>query len=173
MSFKIIKTTTVGLTSTKCGSMPAPALLIRISVRSTVRPAFLPSPKDWMSCVTCLQSTTAVTSAWNQPANTVPSQIHQAPEGQQDRPQGCQWICDLYICGIVRPFFILPTDIRELRDLVRYRFKLTCMITDENNRAHNCLTVSNFKLDFKSLLYPLPLCFNLAPAAVRCSLYSR
>lgn len=38
-------------------------------------------------------------------------------------------------------------DIRELRDLVRYRFKLTCMITGEKNRAHNCLTVSNLKLD--------------------------
>ena len=43
--------------------------------------------------------------------------------------------------------FIPPADIRQLRDLVRYRFKLTCMITGEKNRAQNCLTVSNFKLD--------------------------
>ena len=51
------------------------------------------------------------------------------------------------MCGMVQPSFIPPADIRQLRDLVRYRFKLTCMITSEKNRAHNCLTVSNFKLD--------------------------
>ncbi len=49
--------------------------------------------------------------------------------------------------GMVKPSFIPPADIRELRDLVRYRFKLTCMITSEKNRAQNCLTVSNLKLD--------------------------
>ena len=51
------------------------------------------------------------------------------------------------MCGMVKPSFIPPKDIRELRDLVRYRFKLTNMITGEKNRAHNCLTVSNLKLD--------------------------
>ena len=51
------------------------------------------------------------------------------------------------MCGMVKPSFIPPADIRELRDLVRYRFKLGCMITSEKNRAHNCLTVSNLKLD--------------------------
>lgn len=43
------------------------------------------------------------------------------------------------MCGMVKPSFIPPADIRELRDLVRYRFKLTCMITGEKNRAQNCL----------------------------------
>ena len=43
--------------------------------------------------------------------------------------------------------FITSADICESRNLVRYRFKLTCMITCEKNRAHNCLTVSNLKLD--------------------------
>ncbi len=58
-----------------------------------------------------------------------------------------KWICDLYMCDMVKPSFIPPADIRHLRDLVRYRFKLTCMITGEKNRAQNCLTVSNLKLD--------------------------
>ena len=48
---------------------------------------------------------------------------------------------------MVKPSFIPPADIRHLRDLVRYRFKLICMITGEKNRAQNCLTVSNLKLD--------------------------
>ncbi len=51
------------------------------------------------------------------------------------------------MCGMVQPSFIPPADICQLRNLVRYRFKLTCMITSEKNRAHNCLTFSNFKLD--------------------------
>ena len=34
-----------------------------------------------------------------------------------------------------------------LRDLVRYRLKLVNMLTGEKNRAQNCLTVSNLKLD--------------------------
>ena len=48
---------------------------------------------------------------------------------------------------MTKPSFIPPADIRHLRDLVRYRFKLSCMLTGEKNRAQNCLTVSNLKLD--------------------------
>ena len=68
------------------------------------------------------------------------------PGNKTDR-KDAKWICDLYMCGMVKPSFIPPEDIRQLRDLVRYRFKLTCMIVGEKNRAHNCLTVSNLKLD--------------------------
>ena len=68
-------------------------------------------------------------------------------KGNKTDRKDAKWICDLYMCGMVKPSFIPPADIRELRDLVRYRFKLTCMITGEKNRAQNCLTVSNLKLD--------------------------
>ena len=51
------------------------------------------------------------------------------------------------MCDMIKPSFIPPADIRHLRDLVRYRFKLICMITSKKNRAQNCLTVSNLKLD--------------------------
>ena len=68
-------------------------------------------------------------------------------KGNKTDRKDAKWICDLYKCGMVSPSFIPPADIRELRDLVRYRFKLTSMITGEKNRAHNCLTVSNLKLD--------------------------
>lgn len=67
--------------------------------------------------------------------------------GNKTDRKDAKWICDLYMCGMIKPSFIPPADIRELRDLVRYRFKLNCMITSEKNRAHNCLTVSNLKLD--------------------------
>lgn len=39
-----------------------------------------------------------------------------------------------------------PTDIRQLRDLMRYRFKLTCFQSSEKTRLQNCLTVSNIRL---------------------------
>ena len=39
-----------------------------------------------------------------------------------------------------------PADIRQLRDLMRYRFKLTCFQSSEKNRLQNCLTVSNIRL---------------------------
>ena len=68
-------------------------------------------------------------------------------KGNKTDRKDAKWICDLYLCGMVKPSFITPADIRELRDLVRYRYKLTCMITGEKNRAQNCLTVSNLKLD--------------------------
>ena len=68
-------------------------------------------------------------------------------KGNKTDRKDAKWICDLYMCGMVKPSFIPPADIRHLRDLVRYRFKLTCMITGEKNRAQNCLTVSNLKLD--------------------------
>ena len=68
-------------------------------------------------------------------------------KGNKTDRKDAKWICDLYMCGMVKPSFIPPADICELRDLVRYRYKLTCMITGEKNRAQNCLTVSNLKLD--------------------------
>lgn len=58
-----------------------------------------------------------------------------------------KWICDLFMCDMIKPSFIPPPDIRQLRDLMRYRMKLTNMLTGEKNRASNCLTVSNLKLD--------------------------
>ena len=68
-------------------------------------------------------------------------------KGNKTDRKDAKWICDLYMCDMVRPSFIPPADIRHLRDLVRYRFKLSCMIVGEKNRAQNCLTVSNLKLD--------------------------
>ncbi len=39
-----------------------------------------------------------------------------------------------------------PADIRQLRDLMRCRFKLTCFKSSEKNRFQHCLTVSNIRL---------------------------
>ncbi len=68
-------------------------------------------------------------------------------KGNKTNRKDTKWICDLFACNMIKPSFIPPPDIRHLRDLVRYRFKLTNIITGEKNRALNCLTVSNLKLD--------------------------
>ncbi len=68
-------------------------------------------------------------------------------KGNKTDRKDAKWICDLFMCDMIKPSFIPPSDIRHLRDLVRYRFKLTNMLTGEKNRAQNCLTVSNLKLD--------------------------
>ena len=48
-------------------------------------------------------------------------------KGNKTDRKDAKWICDLYMCGMVKPSFIPPADIRQLRDLVRYRFKLPNM----------------------------------------------
>lgn len=68
-------------------------------------------------------------------------------KGNKTDRKDAKWICDLFMCDMIKPSFIPPADIRELRDLMRYRLKLTNMISSEKSRALNCLTVSNLKLD--------------------------
>lgn len=51
------------------------------------------------------------------------------------------------MCDMIKPSFIPSPEIRQLRVLIRYRVKLTNMLIGEKNRAQNCLTVSNLKLD--------------------------
>lgn len=43
--------------------------------------------------------------------------------------------------------FIPPSDIRDVRELCRYRLKLTYVRTGEKNRYQNCMTVSQVRLD--------------------------
>jgi len=68
-------------------------------------------------------------------------------KGNKTDRKDAKWICDLFMCDMIKPSFIPPPDIRHLRELIRYRFKLTNMLTGEKNRAQNCLTISNLKLD--------------------------
>lgn len=70
-----------------------------------------------------------------------------AIKGKKTDKKDAQWIADLFKHDLVRGSFIPPEDIRQLRDLCRYHQKLTWNTTGEKNRAQNCLTVSNYKLD--------------------------
>lgn len=95
--------------------------------------------KYWIPVFNILEKNCLVTLA--HPKYTKPQ------KGNKTDRKDAKWICDLFMCDMIKPSFIPPPAIRHLRDLVRYRTKLTNMLTGEKNRAQNCLTVSNLKLD--------------------------
>jgi len=70
-----------------------------------------------------------------------------AIRGKKTDARDAKWIADIFKHDLVSGSFIPPPQIRQLRDLMRYRSKLTGFCTGEKNRAQNCLTVSNIKLD--------------------------
>lgn len=70
-----------------------------------------------------------------------------AIKGKKTDKKDAKWISELFKCDLVRSSFIPPPDIRQLRDLCRYYVKLTGFVSSEKNRAQNCLTMCNFKLD--------------------------
>ena len=69
-----------------------------------------------------------------------------AIRGKKTDKKDAKWIADLFKHDLVAASFMPPADIRQLRDLMRYRFKLTCFMSSEKNRFQNCLTVSNIQL---------------------------
>ena len=70
-----------------------------------------------------------------------------AIRGKKTDKKDAKWIADLFKHDpFVAGSFMPPADIRQLRDLMRYRFKLTCFKSSEKNRLQNCLTVSNIQL---------------------------
>ena len=70
-----------------------------------------------------------------------------AIKGKKTDKKDSKWIADLFKHDMVPGSFIPPKDIRMLRDLSRYRFKLTYIKTSEKNRIQNCFTMSNIRLD--------------------------
>jgi len=95
--------------------------------------------KYWIPVFNILEKSCLVTLA--HPKYTKPQ------KGNKTDRKDAKWICDLFMCDMIKPSFIPPPDIRHLRDLARYRVKLTNCLAGEKNRAQNCLTVSNLKLD--------------------------
>jgi transposase len=70
-----------------------------------------------------------------------------AIKGKKTDKRDAQWIADVFKFDMVRGRFIPPEEIRMLRDLCRFWVKITSVNTSQKNRAQNCLTWSNYKLD--------------------------
>jgi len=113
--------------------------------------------RDWLSANNCRDVCMESTGKyWFPVHNILESTCHvvvshpkfvKAIKGKKTDKKDAQWIADLFKHDLVRGSFIPPEDIRQLRDLCRYWVKLTSYMTGEKNRAQNCLTVSNLKLD--------------------------
>ena len=69
-----------------------------------------------------------------------------AIRGKKTDKKDAKWIADLFKHDLVAASFMPPLAIRQMRDLMRYRFKLTSFSSSEKNRIQNCLTVSNIQL---------------------------
>lgn len=57
-----------------------------------------------------------------------------------------EWLAELGRCGLLRPSFIPPRDLRELRLLTRYRRKLSGVLAGEKNRLHKVLDDAGIRL---------------------------
>lgn len=57
-----------------------------------------------------------------------------------------QWIARLLRWGLLKPSLIPPKPIRELREISRYRKKLTQEVGAEKNRVHKTLEDANIKI---------------------------
>lgn len=66
--------------------------------------------------------------------------------GHKTDKKDSRWITKLLLSGLLKASFIPPKEIRELRDLARYRKKLTSQAAAEYNRFEKILQDSNFKL---------------------------
>ncbi|ASK60813.1 IS110 family transposase [Virgibacillus phasianinus] len=69
-----------------------------------------------------------------------------AIRGKKTDKKDAKWIADLFKHDLVAGSFMPPARIRQLRDLMRYRSKLTNFTSSEKNRLQNSLTVSNIQL---------------------------
>ena len=69
-----------------------------------------------------------------------------AIRGKKTDKKDAKWMADLFKHDLVAGSFMPPLAIRQLRDLMRYRFKLTNFMSSEKNRLQNSLTVSNIQL---------------------------
>jgi transposase len=74
-----------------------------------------------------------------------PAHIKNVP-GRKTDVKDSQWIAQLTECGLLRASFVPPPEIRELRDLTRYRTELGHEWNREVQRLHKVLQDAGIKL---------------------------
>lgn len=66
--------------------------------------------------------------------------------GHKTDKKDSRWLSKLLLAGLLKGSFIPPQDIRELRDLVRYKRKVVDQASSEKNRIIKILEDANIKL---------------------------
>lgn len=113
--------------------------------------------RDWMIERNCRDACMESTGKYWIPIwNILESEMHlvlahpkytKAIKGKKTDKKDSKWIADLFKHDLIPASFIPPKDIREMRDLSRYRYKLTYIKVSEKNRIQNCFTMSNIRID--------------------------
>lgn len=93
-----------------------------------------------------------------------------AIRGKKTDKRDAKWIADIFKHDLVSGSFIPPADIRQLRDLFRYRCKLTNFTTDEKTGHRTALLspISNWTISFPMSLVKQPpqsrlACWKIQP----------
>lgn len=112
--------------------------------------------RDWLLHNNCLEVCMESTGKyWIPVFNILEHHLHvvianpkyvRAINGQKTDDRDAMWIADLFKFDIVPSSYIPSKDIRKLRELFRYRFKLVNQRSCEKMRLQNSLTVSNIAL---------------------------
>lgn len=116
----------------------------------------LKSCRDWLLQHHCTQVCMESTGKyWIPIFNVLEDHVHvvvanpkyvRAIKGQKTDDKDAMWIADLFKFDIVPSSYIPDKDIRILRELFRYRYKLVNERSAEKMRLQNSLTVSNIAL---------------------------
>lgn len=112
---------------------------------------------DWLVTNNCTAVAMESTSVYRKPINNIleatdmeilvvnAQHIKNVP-GRKTDVKDSEWIADLLQHGLLRGSYIPDRDQRELRELVRYRTKLTQERSREVNRIQKVLEGANIKL---------------------------
>ena len=71
--------------------------------------------------------------------------VKQVP-GRKTDLNDSQWLASLARCGLLKPSFIAPVDLQQLRLISRYRLKLQGVLASEKNRLHKVLDDAGIRL---------------------------
>ena len=112
--------------------------------------------KDWLKENNCFEIAMESTGKyWIPIFNVLEDEIKvyvahpkytKAIKGKKTDKKDSKWIADLFRHDLIKFSFIPPKDIRQLRELSRYRIKLIGMRSSERLRYQNSMTVSNIGL---------------------------
>jgi transposase len=116
----------------------------------------LMSLREWLLSEGCTHVAMESTGVYWQPVYAIlegafqlvvanAQQIKKVP-GRKTDVKDAEWIAELLCHGLLRPSFVPPRPIRELRDLTRYRRKLVEAQAAERNRLLKLLESANVKL---------------------------
>src|SRR5690348_12702727 len=116
----------------------------------------LESMRDWLKAEGCTSVVMESTGVYWKPVYAVleghfdltvgNAQFIKNVPGRKTDVSDSDWLSYLGRIGMIRPSFVPPPPIRELRDLMRYRWKLVAVAAGERNRLLKVLESANIKL---------------------------